>query len=196
MLHISIAQRVKLFIYYFLFPALSLAGMGCTETQRPEQKKVGNSKVATTPKAGIIQRQALPREHTWYPIKKFVDGDTFWIDDSTATGIKVRLIGMDTPEARNTGKKKKHPMGKEVSQYVETLLTGKKVRLELDVQSHDQYGRVLAYVFLEDGTHLNAHLLEKGYALLMTVPPNVKYADTFFNLQVRAREKGLGLWGE
>jgi micrococcal nuclease len=74
------------------------------------------------------------------------------------------------------------------------MLTGQRVRLELDVQHRDRYGRILAYVFLEDGTHLNAHLLEKGYALLMTVPPNVKYADEFYRLQVEAREAELGLW--
>jgi len=159
------------------------------ENQPTQQKQ---TRKQTTQKA----TQPLPHPNAWYTIKKFVDGDTFWIDDSTTTGIKVRLIGMDTPESRKTGNKQKHPMGKEVSQYVETLLTGKKVRLEFDVQTHDRYGRVLAYVFLEDGTHLNAHLIEKGYALLMTVPPNVKYADTFYALQVQAREKKLGLWKE
>jgi micrococcal nuclease len=139
-------------------------------------------------------QQNEPVAGRFYPIKKFVDGDTFWIDDSTATGIKVRLIGMDTPESRNTRNKQKHPMGKEVADYVEQMLTGQRVRLELDVQHRDRYGRLLAYVFLEDGTHLNAHLLEKGYALLMTVPPNVKYADEFYRLQVEAREAELGLW--
>jgi micrococcal nuclease len=143
-----------------------------------------------------LLQQNEPVAGRFYPIKKFVDGDTFWIDDSTATGIKVRLIGMDTPESRNTRNKQKHPMGKEVADYVEQMLTGQRVRLELDVQHRDRYGRILAYVFLEDGTHLNAHLLEKGYALLMTVPPNVKYADTFYALQVKAREAGFGLWLE
>lgn len=138
--------------------------------------------------------ERMPESGKFYAIRKFVDGDTFWIDDSSATGIKIRLIGMDTPESRNVFKKKKHPMGKEVSDYVETLLRGKRVRLEMDVQKRDQYGRILAYVFLEDGTHLNAHLLEKGYAWLMTMPPNVKYADTFYRLQVAAREAKLGLW--
>jgi micrococcal nuclease len=141
-----------------------------------------------------LLQQNEPVAGRFYPIKKFVDGDTFWIDDSTATGIKVRLIGMDTPESRNTRNKQKHPMGKEVADYVEQMLTGQRVRLELDVQHRDRYGRLLAYVFLEDGTHLNAHLLEKGYALLMTVPPNVKYADEFYALQVKAREAKLGLW--
>jgi len=138
--------------------------------------------------------QPLPRSGVRYRVKRVVDGDTFWIDDGTQNGRKVRLIGVDTPEPRDVSKKKKHPMGKEVSAYVSRLLSSRSVRLELDVKKTDQYGRVLAYVFLEDGTHLNAHLLEKGYAWLMTVPPNVRYADSFYALQQRARRAGLGVW--
>ena len=138
--------------------------------------------------------QPLPRSGARYRVKRVVDGDTFWIDDGTQNGRKVRLIGVDTPEPRDVYKKKKHPMGKEVSAYVSRLLSSRSVRLELDVKKTDQYGRVLAYVFLEDGTHLNAHLLEKGYAWLMTVPPNVRYADSFYALQQKARRAGLGVW--
>jgi micrococcal nuclease len=166
--------------------------IACGNPKEPQEALAANA--FPVKKANSEQVQALPHKNTWYTVSKFIDGDTFWINDSTATGIKVRLIGMDTPEAKNVFKKKKHPMGKEVARYVETLLTGTKIRLELDVQHHDQYGRVLAYVFLEDGTHLNAHLIEKGYAWLMTVPPNVKYADEFYELQVLAREQKKGLW--
>ncbi len=49
------------------------------------------------------------------------------------------------------------------------------VRLEFDVQQLDKYGRTLAYVYLEDGTFVNAWLVENGYAMVMTVPPNVKH---------------------
>lgn len=134
------------------------------------------------------------RADVWYPVSKLVDGDTFWIDDGTDKGAKIRLIGVDAPETRNAGNKQKHPMGKEVAAYVAGLLQGAQVRLELDVQHRDRYGRILAYVYLPDGTFLNAHLVEKGYAVLMTMPPNVRYADTFYQLQVQAREAGRGLW--
>lgn len=134
------------------------------------------------------------RADVWYPVSKLVDGDTFWIDDGTDKGAKIRLIGVDAPETRNAGNKQKHPMGKEVAAYVAGLLQGAQVRLELDVQHRDRYGRILAYVYLPDGTFLNAHLVEKGYAVLMTMPPNVRYADTFYQLQVQARAAGRGLW--
>lgn len=70
------------------------------------------------------------------------------------------------------------------------------MRLELDVDQMDRYGRTLAYVYLEDGTFLNAKLVEEGYAVIMTVPPNVKYVDLFIKLQKEARENRKGLWGK
>lgn len=42
----------------------------------------------------------------------------------------------------------------------------------------------------------NAHLIERGYAQVMTVPPNVKYSDKFLKLQRKARRKNAGLWGK
>lgn len=70
------------------------------------------------------------------------------------------------------------------------------MRLELDVDQMDRYGRTLAYVYLEDGTFLNAKLVEEGYAVIMTVPPNVKYVDLFIKLQKEARENRKGLCGK
>jgi micrococcal nuclease len=70
------------------------------------------------------------------------------------------------------------------------------VRLEYDVSRYDQYGRTLAYVYLKDGTFVNADLVKKGYATVMTIPPNVKYADTFLKLSKKARNQGKGLWKE
>jgi endonuclease YncB( thermonuclease family) len=55
----------------------------------------------------------------------------------------------------------------------------------------DRYGRLLAYVYLKDGTFVNAWLVEQGYAQVMTVPPNVKYQDLFLKLQREARRE---LW--
>jgi micrococcal nuclease len=68
------------------------------------------------------------------------------------------------------------------------------VRLEFDVQERDRYGRLLAYVYLEDGTFVNAEILRQGYGVLLTVPPNVKFAEEFLEIQRQAREAGRGLW--
>jgi micrococcal nuclease len=128
-----------------------------------------------------------------YPVAKIIDGDTFWVDDGAA-GFKVRLIGVNAPESRNVFRKKVGYYGKEAKEYVFSMLTDKKVKLVCDVDSLDQYGRTLAYVYLEDGTFVNAHLVEAGFAMVMTVPPNVKFADEFVYLQREAREHSRGLW--
>jgi micrococcal nuclease len=136
-------------------------------------------------------------ENQFYPIKKFVDGDTFWIDDGTKKGIKIRFIGINCPESRPLFSKPAEPYGKEASNYVEDLIgEDGKVRLELDVDEFDRYGRTLAYIYLEDGTFLNEDLLEKGWAEVMTIPPNVKYVDVFLAAQKQARGKRLGIWAD
>jgi micrococcal nuclease len=132
----------------------------------------------------------------YYKVKKVVDGDTFWIDDGSQKGLKIRLIGVDAPESRNSGKKEIAFFGREASDYLSTLIAGKKVRLEYDVGHLDKYGRTLAYVYLEDGTFVNATMVKNGYATVMTVPPNVKYADTFLKLERKARNHNKGLWKE
>ena len=121
-----------------------------------------------------------------YKVSKFVDGDTFWVRVSPEKDLKVRLIGVDTPEVKWEGLTEEQPGGKEASEYVKNLLKGKKVLLEYDVQKYDPYGRTLAYVYLEDSTFLNSHLLEMGLARLATYPPNVRYVERFTAIQVHS----------
>lgn len=131
----------------------------------------------------------------FFKVTKILDGDTFWAEDESDKGIKIRLIGVDAPESRNVFKKKKGYFGEEAKAYLSNMFEGQSVRLEYDVDSLDQYGRTLAYVYLTDGTFVNADLVKNGYAKVMTVPPNVKYADEFVNYQQEARENNRGLWG-
>ena len=132
----------------------------------------------------------------WYHVIKVSDGDTFHAKDKLGNVIKVRLIGIDAPESRKTSKKDVQYYGKEAKVFLTNLILGKNVRLEFDVGKKDRYGRTLAYVYLEDGTFINAELVKQGYAVIMTVPPNVKYADLFLKLQQEAREAKRGLWGD
>jgi len=131
---------------------------------------------------------------TFFAVTKVVDGDTFWIDNGRQEGEKIRLIGVDAPESRKTGRKNIGFYGKEAKEYLTQSITGKRVRLEFDVDKKDQYGRTLAYVYLENGVFLNEELIKEGYAMVMTVPPNVKFAEHFASLQAKARESKKGLW--
>nr|MBO2479888.1 nuclease [Bacillota bacterium] len=126
----------------------------------------------------------------WYIVERVVDGDTFVLTN----GERVRMIGVDTPETVKPGTEPEM-YGQEASEYTKKMLEGKRVRLEWDVAERDRYGRLLAYVYLEDGTFFNEHLLLEGYARVMTVPPNVKYAERFLAAERSAREAGRGLWG-
>jgi micrococcal nuclease len=133
-------------------------------------------------------------EYVFMDVKSIVDGDTFWANDGSVKGIKVRLIGVDAPESRNSGQKRIGFFGQESKNFLTKLIAGKRVRMEYDVGRKDKYNRTLAYVYLTDGTFVNAELIKKGYAMVMTVPPNVKYAEKFVKLQRGARNKNRGLW--
>lgn len=85
-------------------------------------------------------------------------------------------------------------MGKLASDFTRRLVEGKRVKLVFDIEKYDKYGRLLAYVYLEDGTFVNGRIIGEGYAQVMTIAPNVKYAQTFLRLEREAREKGIGLW--
>lgn len=120
-----------------------------------------------------------------------IDGDTIRvkIGDRTET---VRYIGINAPEVSNPPQPWEQA-GRD-ARDVNTLLVGqKKVRLELDAQDRDAYGRLLAYVYVSD-TLINAEMVRRGYASPLTVPPNVKHESLLVRLQQEARAGQRGLW--
>jgi micrococcal nuclease len=125
-------------------------------------------------------------------VTRVVDGDTVEVrlGDRLET---VRYIGVNTPEIH-------HPTrGREPYQDAarvanQQLVDGRTVRLVLDVQPRDRYGRLLAYVYV-DGELVNAELVQRGYAEAVTYPPNVKHHAELVELQRRARQARAGLWG-
>jgi micrococcal nuclease len=125
-------------------------------------------------------------------VVRVVDGDTVHVRVGQRIE-KVRYIGVNTPEVHHP-LKGEEPGGREASEVNRRLVHGKQVRLELDVQPRDRYGRLLAYVWA-DQTMINAELVRLGYAQVMTVPPNVRHQEMFLQLQRDARQAGRGLWG-
>jgi micrococcal nuclease len=124
-------------------------------------------------------------------VVRIVDGDTIQVRIADRLE-RVRYIGMNTPEIHHP-RKGEEPGGREASEVNRELVAGKQVRLELDVQERDRYGRLLAYVWVGD-TMVNAELVRRGYAQVMTIPPNVRYQELLVKLQREAREAGRGLW--
>ncbi len=126
-------------------------------------------------------------------VVRVIDGDTIQVCCVFGDRVKVRYIGIDTPETHHP-MRGVEPYGMEAAEANRKLVDGKTVRLEFDVQQFDKYGSTLAYVYLEDDTFVNAWLVEHGYAMVMTVPPNVKHQELFLRLQREAREERRGLW--
>lgn len=132
-----------------------------------------------------------------YKVQKVVDGDTFYIKQD-GKDVKVRLIGVDAPEsvAPEYSGKENTKEGDKAAKYLKDLIDGRNVYLEYDLDTYDQYGRLLAYVYKSDQeTMVQRLLLSEGYAAVVTYQPNVKYADEFLKLQRQAREEGKGFWG-
>ena len=122
-------------------------------------------------------------------VNRVIDGDTFVL----ASGEYVRMIGIDTPEVTGPYTTAEF-YGEQVSAYSKSILTGKTIYLDKDKSETDQYGRLLRYVYLEDGTFFNLLLIQKGYAESVQYPPDIKYADIFENAEDKAQDSKLGLW--
>ena len=125
---------------------------------------------------------------------EIVDGDT--IDVSVGNHReRVRLIGIDTPET----KKPNTPVqcfGPEATKFTTSLLpTGSRLHLERDVVARDDYGRLLAYVYVvTDGTFVNLKIIRRGYARPLPIPPNVAHAGEFVEAARVAQADNIGLW--
>ncbi|HYF26243.1 MAG TPA: thermonuclease family protein [Baekduia sp.] len=126
-------------------------------------------------------------------VSRVVDGDTIHVQVD-GRREKVRLIGVDTPESVKPGTPVEC-FAKAASAFTKQALDGRRVRLTTDAEERDRYGRLLAYVRRKpDGWFHNAELVRQGYAMVLTIPPNVAHAERFRRLAREAREAGRGLW--
>jgi micrococcal nuclease len=125
-------------------------------------------------------------------VLEVVDGDTIRVD-LEGRETSIRIIGIDTPEVDGPFTRAEC-FGSEASRYTRSLLEGREVGLEFDVERTDRYGRTLAYVWV-DGENVSERILRDGYAVQVTYPPNVRYVDVLRSAQRGAREAGRGLWG-
>ncbi len=119
------------------------------------------------------------------------DGDTITVLLGNRHSERVRLIGIDAPEMgqqRWGERAKKHLAG--------ILASSRDIHIEYDVEKRDKYGRLLAYIRTSDGRLVNAEMLKDGYAVLFTIPPNVRHVDELTSAQRQARERRLGVWGK
>ena len=154
---------------------------GCTASPTSQSGTSSESAGAHTGAAAIVV--------------EVVDGDTVEVE-MAGRSERVRLIGIDTPEATG-GILPAECYGDEASAFTGTLLpTGTEVRLTRDIEARDRYDRLLAYVHrAADGLFVNLEIAANGYAEALIIEPNAIHADAFYAAAAGARNQGLGLWG-
>lgn len=126
---------------------------------------------------------------TWAVVDAVLDGDTIRLND----GSRVRYIGMDTPE---TEANPTECYAKEAARRNRQLVDGQQVALRKDRSETDRYGRLLRYVYLEDGRMVNEILVEEGYAIAAEYRPDTMNAKRFAALETEAHDDRRGLWGK
>jgi micrococcal nuclease len=164
-------------------------GPGAPFVPPPPSEAAGERLTLPAAPAGAVRARVL----------SVTDGDTVVLSAIDAGeihratgGRKARLIGVDTPEVFGPDE----CFGARASSFTRAELGGRDVRISFDVGHTDRYGRALVYVWDSRGRFFNARLVQEGYALQMTVPPNVRYATLFTALAREARIAGRGLWSE
>lgn len=136
--------------------------------------------------AGFVSIGQVHAQQGSCMVGRVIDGDTL----ECTSGERVRLTLIDSPEMHQ------EPLGALARQaLLELAPPGTDLRVELDVAERDRYRRVLAYLYLPDGTMVNEEMVRRGYATAMVVPPNVRYVDRIRRAARLARAEGAGLWG-
>lgn len=127
----------------------------------------------------------------WVSVEWVDDGDTILLTD----GRRVRYIGINAPEiAHAKYGRVAEPFGDRARAANKALVHGKKVRLEWDRELSDHYGRLLAYVYLEDGRCVNQAMIAGGWAYVLYKKPNDRQDQTLLETQRRAMQAGVGIW--
>ena len=140
--------------------------------------------------SATAQTCAVERVDETAALAKVIDGDTLRLKD----GRSVRMIGINTTEIRRDGKPSE-PLAEQARKTVQSMLGRKaKVGLRFDRERHDQYGRLLAHVYLANGQSIEEHLLKTGLAAQIVVPPNSENIACYQAAEQQARAAQKGLW--
>lgn len=135
------------------------------QAQKADNKQSSQTATQTATQPTIAQETKPFLQGRSATVVKVVDGDTVELEG----GEKVRLIGVNTPETVKPNTPEQ-PYGKEASAFTKSQLEGKKVFLETGIQTKDNYGRTLAYLYIQepknqdDLKHLSSKMFTTGIA--------------------------------
>jgi micrococcal nuclease len=129
-----------------------------------------------------------------FVVTKVVDGDTIHVN-ANGQRLKIRVIGLDTPESVDP-RKPVQCFALEASAQAKTILGGQSVYLETDPSQDtvDKYGRTLAYVWTASGRLFNLDMIAYGYAHEYTYNLPYRYQQDFRAAEDDARTHERGLW--
>ena len=177
------------FYRYFIFVFLGiLTGSVCAEIYSGYDQQ-GRPYFSDRAQAGSKLLALKPAGYTWHTVKRIYDGDTVKL----SSGLRVRLAGINTPEIESRNKMQE-PGGEEAKIALSHWLQGRQVRLEMDIETKDKYGRTLAHLFTRDQQHINLELVNKGLAIVNLHPPNLRYQRQLLKAQQDAELERRGLW--
>lgn len=128
-------------------------------------------------------------------VTEVLDGDTFdaYAIDDPGTSLRVRLIGVDAPELKDRNPVVRS-MADQSKKFLIALLEEKEVELNFDSNDQeDPYGRVLAYVNLSSGEHVQKAILTEGMAWVTTAFSFYRKTD-YQAYETAAREAHRGIW--
>ena len=141
--------------------------------------------------------QLTPNSNAEKAIVKWVyDGDTLLVTDPDGKDKrKIRVIGIDTPEVKHH-QQKAQLYGAKAREELRVLLkeSSYQIILEFDKEKFDRYKRLLAHVYLENGTNISEWLLKQGFAKTLIIPPNVKHVKCYKNAERKAQQQKIRLW--
>lgn len=132
-----------------------------------------------------------------YKVVNVVDGDTIDVE-MAGQPTRIRLIGVDTPELADP-RRQTECLAVEASQFTSNILEEQYVRLEIDSThpAHDDFDRILAYVFLPDGRNFNQLLLQDGWAYEYSFEEKpYHYQDQFQAAERQAKRADQGIWSQ
>jgi len=122
------------------------------------------------------------------------DGDTVKVRLDSGEETRVRLIGVDSPEY-DAPQESARLSAFLARRFATSRLNLKPVRLTLDKDKTDVYGRLLAYVWTENGALFNEVLVREGYACAyLKYPFDESFRKRFEDAEAEARREQKGLW--
>ncbi|WP_151702590.1 thermonuclease family protein [Nitrincola alkalilacustris] len=136
---------------------------------------------------------SIIREDATARVSHVHDADTVRLTN----GERVRILGIDAPELARDGQPDE-PFAAEGRDFLRELLAehDNRVVLHYGNETHDRYGRRLAWLFLPDGSNVQRLLLEQGLVMQVFVSPNLDYADCLMLHEQGARLARRGIWSQ